>query len=63
MASPVKHAQRAHKSSYKIRTNRNWFWNRQAYKVWLDTQRKFNKLTTFTSTPAETAPEAEVVED
>lgn len=62
MASAAKHMKRSHKSYYKQRAGKFWFFNHCAYQAWLSNRTKeFNTIPSVV--PAETEPEVEIVED
>lgn len=62
MASTTKHMQRSHKSYYKQRAGKFWFFNHCVYRAWTNSRTKeFSSIPPVV--PAETEPEVEVVED
>lgn len=63
MASTTKHMQRSHKSYYKQRANKFWFFNHCAYQAWTNSRTKTFSSIPSVATPAETEPEVEIVED
>lgn len=57
MATTDKHRARSHRTNYKKRMNKAWFYNHRGYQIWVAAQRKLASIVPETPPVEEVTPE------